>query len=59
MPATIPCPDKLELRRLLLEPSRDDRSGALEEHVNDCPTCVARLAEFSTVDDLDEILRSG
>ena len=57
MPATIPCPDKAELRRLLLEQPPDDRAAALEDHVNDCPTCGERLAELSTVDSLVEVFR--
>jgi serine/threonine protein kinase len=52
-----PCPDGLELQRLLLGHSSDDRAAVLEEHVSDCPTCGERLSELSTTDGLVEVLR--
>ena len=57
MPVTTPCPEPLELQRLLLGQSPDDRVAVLEEHVGDCPTCGETLSEISTADGLVEVLR--
>jgi anti-sigma factor RsiW len=57
--ASTPCPERIELERVLLGLLPETQAEQLEQHVLECPRCVATMVEMGAGDTLVEAMRAG